>query len=117
MVLWELPCLDKLQVKVYLEWSQMRTHIIEAALYQFFCLLSSLSVFSIWLRHSRVSWHFISTDHTYIYPKTASECERQKEKYTKNIERDQDRNREITKEGGKIGQRSEGEKEREWERK
>lgn len=40
----------------------------------------------------------------YNYPKRVSECEREKEKYTKNIERDQDRNRRINQEG-KTGRR------------
>lgn len=53
------------------------------------------------------------SNNIYTYPKRVSECEREKEKCTKNIERDQDRNRGINKreerqEGEKAGKKGGG---------
>lgn len=74
------------------------------------------SIFLVWLRlSSLLEFHIYFTlgswsNHTYTYPKRVNECEREKKKYNKHIERDGDRNRgiRINREGGKKGRRKWG---------
>lgn len=82
---------------------------------QSYCILNLTETFKSQLKfHIYFILESWSNDR-YNYPKRVSECETEKEKYAENIGRDQNRTRRISKEGGKTGERKEGERKREIE--